>query len=322
MFAPPCHRRAVGASAVFQQPADRAVAWWWISNLSPNTPRLSPRVIWDRFQLRPADESDFSRPRTTALEACSCPFTFLTGTLLNCTLYHSFRCCNAVEWAFSRHVTAAVTAEAESRRALPDYRELNVKKEKAHSETMLSSRGGLERDQRLVWKIRCCCPKYPVLLYPVARQFKRKSPRRFAFKILSKYAGTNSTKGCSNPSWHLCGALCPGYLIPAVPFELQLSIWPRASFPNSECPFSADNEQSDVKKKKELLSRGHDQRGAIMAQSHSLLLFIKWQHTLAIPRLPLCHYSWFSETLFPPRPCSSISVLSQFGDWKSPPVSR
>lgn len=43
--------------------------------------------------------------------------------------------------------------------------------------------------------------------------------------------------------------------------------------------------------KKKLLSRGHNQHGAIMAQSRSLLLFIKWQHTLS-PSLvsPLCHY--------------------------------
>lgn len=41
-----------------------------------------------------------------------------------------------------------------------------------------------------------------------------------------------------------------------------------------------------VRLKKELLSRGHNQHGAIMAQSRSLLLFIKWQHTLSIPRLP------------------------------------
>lgn len=41
-----------------------------------------------------------------------------------------------------------------------------------------------------------------------------------------------------------------------------------------------------VRLKKELPSRGHDQHGAIMARCRSLLLFIKWQHTLSIPRLP------------------------------------
>lgn len=108
---------------------------------------------------------------------------------------------------------------------------------------MLKSRGGLESDQQVVRKLKCCCPKCLCSSLSCGKTVGGKC----VFKMLSEHAGTAHHKGCISPYPHLCGTYRPCYLFPAVPLELGLSIWLQATFPNSECPLSANNAQSEVK---------------------------------------------------------------------------
>lgn len=87
-----------------------------------------------------------------------------------------------------------------------------------------------------------------VLLHPVAsRQLKEKSLKKNVSLNCSATLLEQLTIKAASARVRISAA--PRYLFPAVPLELRLSIWLRATFPNSERPFSADNAQSEVKKR-------------------------------------------------------------------------
>lgn len=193
---------------------------------------------------------------------------------------HLFRCCNAVQSDFNRLVTAVTTVEAAARFSRTKCE--TKKHTHTHSETMLKSRGGLESDQQVVRK-SVAAQNVSVLLYPVARQFKEKSPRKCVFKISSEFAGLKAVSARIRIS-AVPSLLAIYFLLCLLNFDSAFGC--RQLFQTQSVLSAQTMRKARLKKKKELLSRGRDQRGAIMAQSRSLLLFIKWQRTLSVPRLP------------------------------------
>lgn len=179
-----------------------------------------------------------------------------------------------------------MTVEGELKRLLPVSQELNVKK---CSETMLKSRGGLESDQQVIWKIkfRCCNRRssslshskifffFCVLFFFSYNSFACWMASSFGqdLKIcpsaFSKYAGTTRHKGCfslyqqhkSCISISAAPSLRTIYFLPCL---LNLNaVLAGGKFSKLRMPFK--QRQCTKWRKRSFFQRDHNQHGTILA---------------------------------------------------------
>lgn len=179
---------------------------------------------------------------------------------------------------------AVMAVEADLRRLRTDSGELDVK---IISETMLESRGGLESDQQVVRKMKCRCPKCLCSSLSHGNTLGKKKKKLFKIILPGKSVLVQAAIKAASARIRISAApsLSTIYFLLCL-LNFNTAFGRRQLFQTRNVLSAQTMRKVALKKKKRLLSRDQNQHGAIMARSRSLLLFVKWQHTLCVPRLP------------------------------------